>query len=195
MPWREARALLRLLEQVNQKWPNRSKLSDGELGDTSHSARISDHNPNAEGVVCALDVTNDPNHGLVSRQLAEELIHSQDNRIKYIISNREIASGPSGPSPWKWRQYNGLNPHEHHMHISVRSTPNYYDDDRPWDLSGVDTRTILTSPIVSEIGSAKWLQHELIMRGYKLQEDGYEGTLTQAAIRAFAVDTLKGVLK
>ena len=80
------------------------------------------------------------------------------------------------------------------MHISVRSTSNYYDDDRPWDLSGVETVSTIT-PIVSEIGSTKWLQHELIMRGYKLQEDGYEGSLTQAAIRAFAVDTLKGVLK
>ena len=110
MNWREAKSLLKLLEQINQKWPNRSKLSDGQLGDTSHSQRISDHNPNADGVVCALDVTNDPNHGLISRQLAEELINSRDNRIKYIISNRQIASGVSGPAPWKWRQYNGLNP-------------------------------------------------------------------------------------
>lgn len=189
--WRESKALLMLLNEVNQKWPDRSKASDGQKGDSAHAARVSDHNPNSNGVVCALDITNDPQHGLISRKLAEELINSRDARIKYVISNRQICSGAAGPSPWVWRNYTGANPHEHHMHISVRSTSNYYDDDRPWDLSGVTPSPAV--PVVIPVGSTKWIQHELNAHGANLQEDGYEGQATQAAIRAFAVEKLKGL--
>src|SRR5882672_7355223 len=132
--WRECKSLETLLAQVNTKWPDRSKASDGTKGDDAHASRISDHNPNAAGVVTAMDITNDPPHGLVSRSLAEALVASKDDRIKYVISNREICSVNSGPSPWVWRKYTGSNPHEHHMHISVKSDPRHYDDDRKWNL-------------------------------------------------------------
>lgn len=187
--WREAKALETLLRQVNQKFPDRSKVSDGTIGDTRHSARVSDHNPNAAGVVCALDITNDPNHGLVSRQLAQALIDSQDDRIKYVISNRQICAGASGPNPWKWRKYNGQNPHEHHVHISVRSEAKYYDDVREWNLVWpTDEPTKDEGP---EVGSTRWLQMELNKHGANLQVDGHEGQLTIAAMRAFAVEKLK----
>lgn len=190
MKWRVAKSLDQLLKQVNEKWPSRSKVSDGSIGDAAHSARTSDHNPNDAGVVCARDFTNDPTTGPVARGLAEALIASRDNRIKYIISNRQICSGADGPSPWKWRKYNGANPHEHHMHISVRATAFFYDNVVPWDLSayGVSKPPVVVVPV----GSTKWIQHELNKHGYHLQEDGYEGPLTQTAIRGFAVEQLKG---
>ena len=40
---RIAKALATLREQVNSKWPNRSKVNDGWLGDAAHQARKSDH--------------------------------------------------------------------------------------------------------------------------------------------------------
>ncbi len=43
--------------------PNRDKSSDGTIGDPAHQARNSDHNPNAYGVVTAINITNDPAHG------------------------------------------------------------------------------------------------------------------------------------
>lgn len=190
MAWREAASLEKLLMQVNQKWPNRSKVSDGELGDTAHSHRTSDHNPNQAGVVTALDITNDPNNGLVSRGLAEALIASKDDRIKYVISNRQICSGNDGPYPWKWRNYSGINPHEHHVHISVKSDQKRYDDTSAWDLSAYNQGPAV--PVVIDVGSSKWIQHELNKHGAKLQEDGHEGPATLAAIRAFAVEQLKG---
>lgn len=190
MAWREAAALEKLLMQVNERWPHRSKLSDGERGDTAHSQRKSDHNPNAAGVVTALDITNDPANGPVSRGIAEALIASKDERIKYVISNRQIASGNDGPSPWKWRNYSGANPHEHHVHVSVKADAKHYDDTSAWNLSAYQQGPAV--PVVLEVGSTKWLQHELNKHGAKLQEDGHEGALTQAAIRAFAVDQLKG---
>jgi hypothetical protein len=188
--WREAAALEKLLIQVNQKYPNRSKLSDGELGDTAHAARVSDHNPNADGVVTALDITNDPAHGLISRQLAEALVASKDKRIKYIISNRQIAAGRLGPDPWHWRKYSGLNPHEHHMHISVLGDKADYDDTTEWNLVWPTTEPVKVAE--PAVGSTKWLQMELNKHGFQLQVDGHEGELTQAAIRAYAVDKLKG---
>ncbi len=35
-----------LRNQVNRAFPNRDRRSDGWVGDSSHSARKSDHNPN-----------------------------------------------------------------------------------------------------------------------------------------------------
>lgn len=189
MAWREAKSLLKLLSQVNEKFPNRSKISDGELGDLAHSQRKSDHDPNANDVVQALDITNDPNHGLVSRQLAEILVASRDKRIKYIISNRQICAGNRGPSPWNWRPYNGLNPHEHHVHISVEDNSSLYDDDSDWNL--VWPSIVPQAVSEPDVGSTRWLQTELNKHGAHLQVDGYEGELTQAATRAFAVEQLK----
>lgn len=130
---RVAKSLEVLLHQINDKWPNRKKGSDGAIGDTAHSKRKSDHNPNAEGVVIARDFTNDTSkNGPTARLLAERLIASRDPRIKYIISNAQICSGIGGPSPWIWRPYTGINAHRKHMHISVREPARYYDDETLW---------------------------------------------------------------
>ena len=188
--WREAKALLQLLAQINAKWPDRSKASDGQVGDLRHQQHNSDHNPNGFGVVQALDVTNDPAHGLVSRKLAEALVASHDPRIKYVISNRQICSGARGPLPWVWRPYSGANPHEHHCHISVQDTPALYDDVSPWNLNGASTKPVAVKP--PAVGSTLWLQRELNKHGAKLQEDGHEGKQTIAATRAYAVKQLKG---
>lgn len=133
---RIAKSLDTLRSQVNGLWPVRSKANDGWLGDARHQATKSDHNPNTAGVVTALDITNDPAHGLVSRKLGEMLLASRDPRIKYIISNAQIAS--SLVSPWVWRPYSGSNEHREHVHISVMTDPKLYDDPRPWQI-GVAT--------------------------------------------------------
>jgi len=129
--WRLAKSLETLRDQVNAKWPNRDKSSDGTIGDVSHQATNSDHNPNSAGVVTAIDITHDPAHGLDARKLAEALVASRDPRIKYIISNAQIVS--STVSPWQWRPYTGTNAHRKHVHISVGGT---YDDARPWNIGG-----------------------------------------------------------
>jgi hypothetical protein len=129
MAWRLAKSLETLRSQVNAKWPNRDKSSDGTIGDASHQATNSDHNPNSAGVVTAMDITHDPAHGLDARKLAEALVASRDPRIKYIISNAQIVS--SQVSPWQWRPYTGANAHRAHVHISVSGD---YDDTRSWNL-------------------------------------------------------------
>jgi hypothetical protein len=36
---------VRLRDQIDRRWPNRDKRSDGWIGDSDHAARKSDHNP------------------------------------------------------------------------------------------------------------------------------------------------------
>lgn len=130
---RIAKSLDTLRAQINAMAPNRSKASDGWIGDVAHQATKSDHNPNAAGVVNALDITHDPAHGVDARKLAETLVASRDKRISYIISNGEIIN--SQVQKWQWRPYGGKNPHRAHVHISVLDDPALYDDPSPWIVS------------------------------------------------------------
>jgi hypothetical protein len=129
---RIAKSLDTLRAQVNIAYPGRSKSSDGWIGDAAHRARKSDHNPNQAGVVQALDITHDPAHGLDAGKLAQSLLDSHDERIKYVISNRRIGYS----SDWQWRPYSGTNAHTQHCHVSVKDAAVLYDDPRRWSAVG-----------------------------------------------------------
>ncbi|WP_424984308.1 hypothetical protein [Microbulbifer sp. S227A] len=135
-PWRVAESLLQLRDQVNKQAPNRSKKSDGSIGDAAHATRASDHNPwvvdGSHGVVTAIDITHDPDNGFDAEKLAKALQSTQDPRLKYIIWNRRILS--STKKPWKWRNYSGSNPHTKHIHISVHSEKSKYDGTGAWTI-------------------------------------------------------------
>lgn len=139
--WRVAESLLTLRKQINAAAPARSKASDGTIGDTRHQGTGSDHNPHivdgAKRVVSAMDITHDPGHGCDAGKLAASLHASRDSRIKYIIWNRRIANSAAvGTSaPWTWRPYNGRNPHDHHVHISVKAQKSLYDSTAAWTFS------------------------------------------------------------
>ena len=139
-PWRVAQSLLTLRTQINNRFPNRSKASDGTIGDAAHASRSSDHNPwiidGANGVVSAMDITHDPAHGCSAETLAEAIRAARDARVKYIIWNRRIAnSSPIGAAAaWQWRSYTGANGHTHHIHISVKSDRAHYDSTAPWSI-------------------------------------------------------------
>jgi len=136
MAWRLAKSIDTLRKQVNEQWPNRSKAADGTIGDAAHSSRASDHNPNAAGVVCAIDFTHDPKDGVSSEVLAEAIRATQDDRIGYIISNKKICSSVAvgGVPAWTWRKYSGSNPHNKHVHISVKQDKKLYDQTKKWDF-------------------------------------------------------------
>lgn len=140
MAWRLAKSLSVLRDQVNAKYPGRSKVSDGTIGDAAHSARKSDHNPRG-GVVNAFDITHDLRSGCDAHAIVQALLDSRDPRISYVISNRRICSGAGGPSPWKWRKYTGSNPHDKHAHVSVvdgtAAKNKLRDDTTPWAIDGV----------------------------------------------------------
>lgn len=134
MAWRVARSLDVLLHQINERFPNRSKASDGSIGDAAHASRASDHNPwYGPGIVTARDYTHDPAHGVDIARLSDELAASRDPRIKYVICNRLILDSRPGNNPWRWMPYHGSNPHTKHLHLSVVDSP-LCDDTRPWNL-------------------------------------------------------------
>lgn len=135
-PWRLAKSLHTLRDQVNHRWPKRKKTHDGTIGDAAHRGRVSDHNPSIlddiHGVVSALDITHDPTGGCDAHVLAEHLRTTKDYRIKYVISNGRIFS--STKSPWVWRRYTGKNAHRSHIHISVKGDKRHYDSTIRWTL-------------------------------------------------------------
>jgi hypothetical protein len=134
--WRVAKSLLTLRATVDAAWPRRNKASDGTIGDASHAARDSDHNPWVKdgliGVVTAIDITHDPVSGADANGIVAALVASRDRRIKYIIWNRQIIN--SSVSPWIWRTYRGRNPHTGHFHVSVSSSKTLFDDTASWSI-------------------------------------------------------------
>lgn len=135
MGWYVAPCLNKLLSEIDSLAPARSKAADGSIGDTSHQARPSDHNPdwNAGGVVRARDITHDPTHGCDIHDLIRERM-LRDPRIKYWITNRKIISyyAVGGYPPFAERPYHGSNTHERHGHGSCRSGRIYENDASPW---------------------------------------------------------------
>ncbi len=132
MSWRVAASLLVLRDEVNVMAPNRSKISDGTIGDIRHQGTKSDHNPNAAGVVCAFDITHDPANGADMGKLSEFLRTHQHPSCTYLIFNKHIASAIQG---WNWRVYTGDSPHTEHLHVSAS---NDYDNNASWGLATLD---------------------------------------------------------
>lgn len=113
-----------LRNQINKRWPRRDKRSDGWIGDKAHVSRQSDHNPDAQGLVHALDIDAelDPKDPGAAQRLANQIVAYAAsgipgaNRIKYVVFNDQIASGTYPTSMWKWRG-SGYG-HMHHIHVS-----------------------------------------------------------------------------
>lgn len=136
--WQLSLAAERLRKEINTLYPKRDKKSDGAVGDTAHRTpgRISDHNPDANGWVRAIDIDEDLNGRDGSNpDLADRLVDriisiaKSDKRIKYVIFEGRIWSVTSR---WKPKGYVGINPHNHHIHISFDKTGD--NDDRPFGL-------------------------------------------------------------
>ncbi|GAB6898177.1 hypothetical protein [Kineosporia succinea] len=138
MAWRMAKSLDKLLAEINGRSPQRSKDSDGGIGDAAHASRESDHNPWVQdagiGVVTARDFTDDPGAGFDASSFAAWLRArckaGTETRVKYIISDRRICSGTR--ENWSWRPYSGPNSHTKHVHVSVLASKGRYDDGRSW---------------------------------------------------------------
>lgn len=141
MAWRVAESLLELRQQIDSKWPGRSRVADGTIGDAQHASRTSDHNPwvkdGATGIVTALDITHDPAHGVDAQKIVDALVTSRDKRIKYLIHNGRMWRSYDKPGipAWTPAPYTGSSPHEHHFHLSVQPVPALYDSGDPWRIT------------------------------------------------------------
>jgi hypothetical protein len=180
--WRVANSLLVLRDQIDALYPGRNKESDGTIGDAAHQATASDHNPDAYGVVHALDITHDPSHGLDIELLADSLCASQDERISYIIANEQI----TGPAyDWKWANYDGSDPHTNHLHLSVLSGI-ISDRTYAWTLNYLGEKTMqLTGPdpwgsgAENEQAAQLRNSHYALMSGYQPAEATGNGVVAR----------------
>jgi hypothetical protein len=116
-PWLSS-AGVQLRDQIDTWYSDRRSTSDGWLGDARHATRKSDHNPDAQGCVRAIDVDSrlGSSEG-ISVYLADQIriCAKTDKRISYVIHNGMIASRILN---FKWRKYSGFNKHTKHIHIS-----------------------------------------------------------------------------
>jgi hypothetical protein len=114
------KAGIQLREQFDDAYGDRLRTSDGWIGDSRHSARKSDHNPDEQGWVRAIDIDRDlsgkPKPDLMP-DVADQLriLAKTDRRISYLIFDGKIASAKSF---WRWRKYKGINQHRTHLHCS-----------------------------------------------------------------------------
>lgn len=191
--WRIARSLDRLRAQVNAAYPGRSKGWDGDKGDDAHAARVSDHNPDKDDVVHALDITHDPARGFDSYAFADHLLAARDDRVRYVISNRRIAGNAdyakNNPPAvaWEWRHYGGENAHDHHVHVSVVHDARA-DDARNWDIGPImaprDAGPLpLDRPVLRSGSSGDDVRRLQTLLGVTV--DGAFGPATKAAVQTF----------
>lgn len=125
-----------LRNQINERFSDRLKDSDGWVADARHmSAGTSDHIPDAKtGIVRGLDTDRDLSGKAkpdLMPYLADQLriCAKTDKRVKYIIFDHKIASAKS---LWRWRTYRGVNPHTKHCHVSFTAKGD--NDPRPFNI-------------------------------------------------------------
>lgn len=129
-PWL-SKAAEQFRKQVDFAFADRVKRLDGWIGDLRHQSRVSQHNPNEHGEVCALDIDArlSEEQG-ISIYLADQIrlaAKQGDRRILYVIHMGKIASAKSF---WRWVKYKGINPHNKHIHISFKPNQN----GKPFDI-------------------------------------------------------------
>jgi len=116
-------AAIAVLRQATALWPKRKKVSDGLLPSLAHQKQ----NPNSDhNTGLAVDLTHDPANGVNCPDLFNRL--QADKRVSYLIHAGKIwsvARADEGD-----RAYQGPNPHNHHLHISIK--PEYANDTSPW---------------------------------------------------------------
>jgi hypothetical protein len=134
MEWTLAPSLKVLRGQVNETYPNRDKTSDGTIGDAAHAQTRSDHNPNSQGVVCALDLDHDPDNGFDGDKFLEAQLQNPHPDLKYIVWEGHIYSRKYG---FVKRSSSG---HFAHLHVSVgvgtdgQSQPGTYNNTTLWNI-------------------------------------------------------------
>lgn len=207
--WFLAPALAQLRKEVDAKWPKRDKASDGTIGDASHSARPSEHNPcwgcsgRSEGIVRAIDIDNNGAPNEVTPLVKDVLAATIGSPLVwYVIYAGKIYSRTYGWSP---RVYTGSNPHDKHIHISLNGAngipgdPGNFDTD-PWlkDRPDPGPRLLPVVSIAAVREAAKHprrqvapvqvrrVQQALKAHGFKPgKPDGIYGPTTRAAVKAY----------
>lgn len=163
MAWEVVEPLNDLRDQLNEFFPDRDKTSDGSIGDTSHAAGKSSHNPDKTGnpeyadgdskdEVRARDFDKDLRSDVTAEQVVEHLVKLCRSGViwwlRYIIFNGHIWRANGG---WATQVYTGASKHDHHFHVNGQfnqasdnlQTANYHLEDlvavTPKDLTAISS--------------------------------------------------------
>ena len=124
--------LLEGRDQLNKRFPNRDKGAEGTIGDTSHQASASSHNPDLTGhpeyrdgdskdEVRAADFDKDLRDpaGVTMEQVVQLWVKKaragQMPWVRYLIFNKRIWHRRDN---FTTRTYTGSNPHTDHVHVN-----------------------------------------------------------------------------
>jgi hypothetical protein len=146
--------LVVLRAEFNTEAPNRDKGSDGWIGDAAHQQEVSDHNPDAQGRVLAVDIDStgpfpipfDDYVGFLVDQCQNDL----ETRLEYIIRNRKIYERKNG---FAARDYTGSDPHTGHAHFSARHDHTGQNDEGTWFMLSNTDKTFITTTIRTEVAA------------------------------------------
>lgn len=131
--WVKAAWIPPLFAAFDARFPNRTKGSDGTIGDLAHAEGVSGHNPDdtpgvtaerqdADNIpeVRAADVTNDLRspEGFTMWDCVQAILHGpavERDRLIYMICDGKIWRADNG---WREEDYTGSDQHRGHGHFS-----------------------------------------------------------------------------
>lgn len=146
---REAYSLQQLETELQEFYPD---TTTWEVGDKRHQASYSDHNENKYGVYCAKDILSDG--GLPLAAFVAWITANPHPNLRYVIYDRKIYHRRDN---FEAKEYNGVNAHEKHVHVSVGNGPDGrstsdYDSRASWGVSylGKNVKPVKPSKPVSK---------------------------------------------
>lgn len=167
--WILVACLDRLRSDVNVLAPNRSKASDGTIGDTAHQASVSDHNDDEIGrvpikdadskhEVHALDLTADLREpGLTMEMVVQHVLSrcrsGAEKRLRYMIYRRRIWRASN---EWRQEAYDGDSPHTEHAHFSASYETKLEADASSWKLEDI--------PVALTSADKNWITQQIDAR-------------------------------
>ena len=202
-----------LRDQVNKKWPNRDKASDGWIGDAAHQANTgwgtngkgSYHNVDPNGIVHAIDLDEGfgPGwkKGTTAKEFAEQLATycregKDKGRIAHIVYEDQVASATANNWHFRGSGYS----HFQHIHISFTNKADkdgskfllpIFENVKPpapkpeQKIPAYPGRSRLTKG--QRNSDVKTMQKQLIKKGFAISAGptGYYGDQTVAAVKKF----------
>lgn len=142
--------LVQLRTEFDEISPGRDKGADGWIGDAAHQSSSSDHNPDSQGRVLAVDIdSSGPWTDASFDDMVQLVVRRQDSgadsRLEYVIWNHRITTRSSG---WSWATYTGTaDPHTGHAHFSARHDHTGNTSSAPWYLE----EAMLTDATIDKI--------------------------------------------
>lgn len=122
-------SLDRLFNEIDTRWPNRDRRTDGWFTDKRESVG---HNRGARGLVHAIDVDDDG----IDENFIMRNIYKGGDVLRYWIWQRKIYHVRDD---WKPKPYYGPSPHTDHMHIEINQTVKAEQYKGHWGIASGDS--------------------------------------------------------